>query len=101
MKQEKLIRISHARVENGTIYLRKVFRSWRLKPSEISAIRLEKVLSLVDEIGVFLDAGPVFFITDATPNFQEIADFLRFNERFGDDWYFRAESGEKLIWKQA
>jgi len=59
------------------------------------------VLSLVDEIGVFLDAGQEFFFTDATPSFQEIANLLRFNELFGDDWYQRAESGENLSWKRA
>jgi hypothetical protein len=101
LKQGKLIKIAQVRVVNGEIQLKKTFRSWKLKPSEISAIRLEKVRSLVDEIGVFLDAGRLFFFTDATPNFQEIADLLRFNELFGDDWYQRAESGEKLSWKQA
>ena len=101
MKRGKFIKIPKVRALNGEIRLKKTFRSWKLKPSEISAIKLEKVLSLVDEIGIFLDAGPVFFFTDATPNFQKIADLLRFNELFGEGWYQRAESGEKLSWKRA
>jgi hypothetical protein len=101
LKQGKLIKIGQAKVANGEIHLKIPFRSWKLEPSEISAIRLEKVRSLVDEIGVFLDAGRVFFFTDAIPNLQEIAELLRFNELFGDGWYQRAESGEKLSWKRA
>jgi hypothetical protein len=100
LKQGKLIKIGQAKVVNREIHLKKTFRSWKLKPSEISAIRLERVLSLFDEIGVFLDTGRLLFFINETPNLLEIADLLIFNELFGDDWYQRAESGETLSWKQ-
>ncbi len=85
---------------NGEIHLQKLFRSWKLRPNEITTIRLERVRSLVDEIGVFLDAEELFFFTDAIPNFQEFADFLKFDDLFGEDWYQRAESGETLNWQR-
>lgn len=53
MSQGNLIKATQVKVVRGEIRLKKVFRSWKLEPGEISAIKLEKVRSLSDEIGVF------------------------------------------------
>jgi len=97
---KSFVKVARVTAENGKIRLRRTFRSWRLEPSQISAIKLERVLSLVDEIGVFLDAEAAFFFTDATPGFQKAAELLKFDELFGNGWYHRAESGETLSWKR-
>lgn len=102
MKKNRPIKIHRAKVENGEIILeRNLIQEWRIRPEDIQRISLVEQSSMLDEIGLFLETDAVFCITDAFEGFIEIANFMKFDELFGDRWYARAEAGEVMTWERA
>ena len=73
----------------------------RVSLRELTAIRVQKVLSLADEVGVTLVGDQDIFFTDSEPWFLEVARDLDFESKFGPEWYSRAESGELLEFQGA
>ena len=71
-----------------------ILRSWKIHFSEVRLIKVGRVPSLVDEIGVTLIAKEEFFFTDANCWFEAVAEALKLAELLGDEWYSRVEGGE-------
>ena len=68
----------------------------RIELRSLKSVTIAPVLSLVDELGITLHADEDIFFTDADSWFSNVAESLRFDVLFGDDWYAKAESGETL-----
>lgn len=96
--KKRLVKIKSANVESDTLALRVTFGSRAIEIHSVLSVRLERVFSLVDELGLYLEADRIYFLTDAMDGFMDIAKRLDFDQKFGAEWYARAEAGECFTW---
>lgn len=96
--RKRLVKIQSASIEGDLLKFTTILRASLVSPCSLLRIRLQPVVSLVDEIGLLLETDKIYFLTDARDGFIDIATFLEFEKLFGYNWYARAESGEILEW---
>lgn len=96
--QDRLVRVKAVDVKRNVLVFKATFTSRRIPVEAVSEIKLERVSSLIDEIGLHVVAGKSYFLTDGISGFLKVAEFLSFHDKFGLDWHARAEAGESLVW---
>lgn len=97
----KLYKPTRITVLEGQVLLRHgILWKKSVGPEEVRSIRIERTLSLFDELGAMLVAEDTYFITDALPHFGDVAQLLEFDRKFGKDWFSRAETGHVFFWSR-
>ena len=99
-KKRKTIQVKSASITNDCIVFKTSIKKFEVDPDEVIGIDLERVLSLVDEIGVFVEADNLYFLTDGYIGFHDVADVLQFSTKFGENWYEKVDAGDFLKWRR-
>ena len=99
-KRRKTIQVKSASIINDFIVFRTSIKKFEVDPDQVIGIDLERVLSLVDEIGLFVEADNLYFLTDGYIGFHDVADVLQFSKKFGENWYEKVDAGEFFKWRR-
>ena len=86
-------------VSDGSCVMRSTLRTWKIELSDVRSIKIGRVLSLVDEIGVILESRiGVFYVDEATSGFMDFVRWANIEDLVGKDWYSQAEN-ETIVLK--
>ncbi|MEM8983826.1 MAG: hypothetical protein AAGC71_12420 [Pseudomonadota bacterium] len=65
--------------------------------SEIVAITIGRIPSLVDELGITIHAGNSYYFTDENDWFLDFTESLNIAQILGPNWYADAEAGVQML----
>ncbi len=90
--------MSKIHVEHDRLIIKSLFSSREIPYNSIQRMVVSTVLSLCDELGLFLYCPDQILIDELDPKFPAIIKALNFPALFGPNWYARVEAGEVLEW---
>ena len=76
--------------------VRNLFFKKEISFGEIEKVVVSNTLSLFDEVAIFIYLPQVLLVADSNPEFFNMAEKLKLNDVLGQDWYKKAEQGERF-----
>lgn len=91
-----IIKAKNITLKGPIISISTTFRRFHIRLGEINHLKVYRVPSLFEEIGIELHCGRTFLISERISGFFDLAKILRVEEFFGPFWYRDAEDGRQL-----
>ena len=91
-----IIKAKNITLKGSIITISTTFRRFQIRLEDIGRLKVYRVPSLFEEIGIELFCGRTFLISERISGFFDLAEILRVGEIFGPFWYRDAEDGRQL-----
>ena len=91
-----IVRVKKVEVDGENLSMSSAFRRFYVSRDEIDGFKVGRISSLFDEIGIELEGGRTFLITERASGFFNLVEFLHVEDAFGPLWYRDAEDGRSL-----
>lgn len=87
------VNVRNVIVDGDTLYLQSRFKKFSITKDSIEGFKIERIPSLFDEIGITINCGNNFLITERANGFFDLAKILDLEQYFGPLWYSDVENG--------
>lgn len=92
-----LLKAKKLSISGDNINVATTFRKFDLNKKDVTSIRVFRISSLFDEIGIELETfDRKYIITERVVGFFDLAKLFHFEDLFGALWYRDAEDGREL-----